>query len=146
MCILAAMSDERTGKCLCGAVNYTARVQSEISACHCDMCRRWSSGPFFGVSCESVRFEGEDALGTIQSSPWAERGFCTKCGSGLFYRVTAEGPHQGMTSVALGTLDDQGGLSLVKEWFIDKRPEVYELAGERECLTEAQVMALFGGG
>jgi hypothetical protein len=38
---------ERTGKCMCGAVSYTAKgVDKEIAACHCSMCRRWASGPF----------------------------------------------------------------------------------------------------
>lgn len=144
--MLRPMSDDRTGKCMCGAVRYTAQgVKPEISACHCDMCRRWSGGPFFAVNCERLVFEDEEALGVIASSAWAERGFCQKCGSGMFYRVTAEGPFQGTTTVALGTLDDQGELTLVREWFIDKRPEVYGLEGQsgRECMTEAQVMAQF---
>jgi len=100
----------------------------------------------FAVSCEGVSFEDESALGVVDSSAWAQRGFCTKCGTGLFYRITAEGPMKGVTSVTLGTLDDPTGLTLVKEWFSDKRPDVYELAGDRECVTEAQVLAMFGGG
>ncbi len=132
---------------MCGAVAFTAHgVNPEISACHCGMCRKWSSGPFFAVSCEELSFGSQEALGMIASSDWAERGFCSKCGSGLFYRITVEGPMKGMTSVALGTLDNQTGLTLTKEWFSDKRPDVYELAGERECVTEAQVLAMFGGG
>ena len=33
------------GRCLCGAVRVrVARLASTMSACHCDMCRRWSGG------------------------------------------------------------------------------------------------------
>ncbi|MCA9704856.1 MAG: GFA family protein, partial [Myxococcales bacterium] len=101
----------------------------------------------FAVGCERLVFDDEEAVGVVTSSAWAERGFCQRCGSGLFYRITAQGAYHGSTTVAVGTLDDQRGLTLVKEWFIDKRPEVYALEGAsgRECVTEAQVFAMFGG-
>jgi len=36
------MPMERTGRCLCGAISYTAKADApRLSACHCDMCRRW---------------------------------------------------------------------------------------------------------
>lgn len=130
---------------MCGAVRYTAHgVKPQASACHCDMCRRWAGGPLLVADCERLEFEGEDALGMITSSEWAERGFCQKCGSGLFFRITAEGPMQGETSVALGTLDDQSGLTLTREWFVDRRPDVYALEGEHECMTGAQIFAQYG--
>lgn len=33
------------GTCLCGAIEVTAPQHNEVSFCHCDMCRKWSSGP-----------------------------------------------------------------------------------------------------
>lgn len=110
------------------------------------MCLRWAGGPWIGVSVKSIDWQDRATVTTIQSSDWAERGFCNKCGSGLFYRITAEGPHHGAGSVSLGALDDGNGLSLTKEWFIDKKPDTYELAGERDCITEAQAFAMFGAG
>lgn len=98
-----------------------------------------------GVVVGSIVWKGEESLGVIKSSDWAERGFCEECGSGLFYRLTAEGKYQGMTSVSLGTLDDPSGITITKEWFIDRKPEAYALAGERTRITEAEVMAMFGG-
>jgi hypothetical protein len=108
------------------------------------MCRRWAGGPFFAVASDEVVWEGE-APGIYASSAWAERGFCRSCGSSLFYRITAEGPHHGLTSLASGTLDDQEGLPLTREWFIDRKPGIYELAGERERLSSAEIAAMFGG-
>lgn len=121
---------------------FRARGVSETaSACHCDMCRRWSSGPFLAVGVQALEpLEGEAT--TIQSSEWAERGFCAACGSGLFFRITAPGEHEGMTTVALGTLEDSSGIELTTEWFHDYKPECYALAGETKKITEAQAMAM----
>jgi hypothetical protein len=129
---------------MCGAVSYTAKgVDKEIAACHCSMCRRWASGPFLGINAKSVEWQGEANIRTIQSSKWAERGFCTQCGTGLFYRITAPGKFSGVTSLAYGTLDDQTGVTLTKEWFIDNKPEAYALAGDRHRVTEAEAFAMF---
>ncbi len=97
------------------------------------------------VSATDVVWDGEDKLRIFTSSSWAERGFCSQCGTGLLYRITAPGPLQGFESLCVGTLDDQSGLELSREWFIDKKPDVYALAGERKRLTTAEVAAMFGG-
>ena len=75
-----------SGKCLCGAVQFEATdVEQHIHACHCSMCRRWNGGPAFAASVGSVTFTGEENITRYESSGWAERGFCSKCGSNLFY-------------------------------------------------------------
>lgn len=130
---------------MCGAVSYKAEVHQEISICHCGMCRQWCGGPLLAVGTDRIAWDGEDNMTVITSSAWAERAFCNKCGSSLFYRVTADGKHKGFTSLAFGTLDDQTGFEAKREFFIDKKPAVYEFAGERKKMTEAEVMAAFGG-
>ena len=138
---------ERQGKCLCGAVTYTAKgIEPKLGACHCAMCRRWTGGPLLSIGSSDVAWAGQDKIRTFKSSDWAERGFCSVCGSALFYRVTAPGPHQGRLHIAFGTLDDQSGFKMNIEFFIDKKPAAYTLAGERKTLTEAEVFAMFGDG
>jgi hypothetical protein len=110
------------------------------------MCRRWASGPYLSTGANEMAWVGDDKITTFKSSDWAERGFCSVCGSALFYRVTAPGPHRGRMHIAFGTLDDQSGFEMKIEFFIDKKPEAYTLAGERKQLTAAEVMAMFGGG
>ena len=67
-----------TGGCLCGAIRF-----------HCSLCRRAHGAAFvtwFGV--ERSRFElvaGADRLVWYQSTPRARRGFCSCCGSTLFF-------------------------------------------------------------
>ena len=43
--------------------------------------------PFMEVTCQDVKFDGEAHISKIRSSEWAERGFCAKCGSNLFYHI-----------------------------------------------------------
>ena len=137
------MSDamRRTGRCLCGAVTYTATLaKAEMSACHCGMCRRWSGGVLLSVGTAGVELEGDVA--TYPSSDWAERGFCPKCGTSLFFRMTAPEKYAGFTSIMFGTLDDQSGIELAVEWFSDRRPDAITLAGERKTITEAEAFAM----
>ncbi len=112
-----------TGRCLCGAVSFTADIGSRIGACHCGQCRRWASGPYFAVAAKNLRFEGEEGLGRYRSSDWAERGFCRKCGSSLFYRMIKEDRYM----MAVGAFDDPSGFELARQVFIDDKPGYYDL-------------------
>jgi len=117
------MTEHMTGQCLCSAVKFTARdVPHQIGVCHCSQCRRVSSGPYFAVAAGSVAFEGEENLGRYRSSDWAERGFCRKCGSSLFYRMIEEDRYM----MAVGSFDDQSGFELARQVFFDEKPGFYD--------------------
>ena len=134
----------KTGGCLCGAVRYTlADAPTRYGACHCGMCRRWTGGVEMGIEVRpgGLTWDRDETLRTYASSDWAERGFCATCGSGLFWRLTAEGPMRGLMSLGVGTLDDGAGLDFDLEVYVDMKPESYAFAGERKRLTEAEVMA-----
>ena len=143
-----SQGSEQTGRCLCGKVTFTiAQPVKHVAVCHCSMCQRWTGGPMMALHCDGpVSFEGEEHVRRFRSSDWAERGFCEACGSAMFYRITADGPMKGATTVAFGTLDDQAGFAIVREWYIDLKPDAYTLEGEREGLTEAQINAMFSMG
>ena len=134
---------ERTGQCMCGAVTVTATPAREsISACHCEMCQRWASGPYLSFQAAT----GYAALGPVQtyeSSGWAERAFCETCGSSLWYRMTADGSMHGQNQVAAGLFENAGGLSPKLELYIDKKPMGYAFEGERRTMTEAEVVAMY---
>lgn len=142
--------ENRAGQCLCGAVRFSVRgAEADVGACHCKMCQRWTGSALLTVTVPAEGFEvlaGEDELKTYASSPWAARTFCDTCGSGLYYEVTAPGPHQGARYLAAGTLDDLEGLRLGHEIFHDRRSPVFDYAGDTTKKTEAEVMAEFGGG
>ena len=127
-----------TGRCLCGAVSFTAQdVDCDVHACHCSICRRWSGGPGFAAGVGSVRFTGAEYVGRYDSSAWAERGFCTRCGTSLFYRLKDRDHY----ILCLGTFDDQSPFRVVNEIFVDEKPASYSLAGEHPRLTGAQFLA-----
>jgi hypothetical protein len=133
-----------TGGCLCGAVRFTAAAPSRaVSACHCDMCRRWTGGPEFAVDCgTAVTFEDERAISVYRSSAWGERAFCARCGSGLFFRFV----ETGVLYVNAGVFDDQSGFALAEEIFVDEKPGWCALAGDTVKKTGAEVMAELSGG
>lgn len=130
-----------SGKCLCGAVTFTAQADSpHLGACHCSMCRKWTGGPLLEVECGiSVQFEGEENIRVYDSSEWGERGFCSKCGSSLFYRVK----ENGSTGIAAGLIDNMSGFSMIAQVCIDDKPPYYSFAEKTREITCAEMFALF---
>ena len=129
-----------TGQCMCGTVKVSATAKKpSVVACHCDMCRRWSAGPFMAVNCQIVTFEGQENIGRIRSSDWAERGFCTRCGSNLFYHLIESSDYQ----IAAGLFDDQSKLRMSLQIFTDRKPDFYEFANDTRLMTAAEVVATF---
>ncbi len=129
---------EATGHCLCGAVAYTAQdVQTDMNTCHCGMCRRWNGGPAFAVMVGEVTFEGEKNITRYQSSEWAERGFCNRCGTNLFFHLKEKDHY----AIWMGSFDDQTQFHLAGEIFVDEKPPAYNLAGEHPRMTGAEFMA-----
>jgi hypothetical protein len=132
---------DRSGSCLCGKVKFTAtQLNPEFHACHCSQCRRWSGGPGLSVDAGGVSFSDASTLATFDSSEWAERGFCTACGSSLFYRLKETGQYM----ISMGTLEDQSGLTLAGEIYIDEKPEGYDFAGKHSRLTGEEFLASMG--
>ena len=132
-----------SGACLCGAVTFTADVISENhSACHCGTCRRLcGGGPFFGVRTRRVEFQGEAAIGRFASSDWAERGFCTTCGTVLFYFLKPRGAYM----MSAGAFTDRAAFRLASEIFVDEKPDGYAFAGDHPRLTAEETIARFAG-
>ena len=91
------------------------------------------------VSTTGASFEGEERLAIYDSSEWAERGFCSKCGTILFYRLKNRDGHE----MSIGTFDDSSSFRMIGEIFVDRKPDAYEFAGDHPRLTEAEAMAKF---
>ena len=138
------MSDDTnvTGKCLCGAVKVTLTGDhKEVGICHCGMCRRWSSGPLMAVDVgQDIEIEGRENVATYRSSEWAERAFCKTCGSNLYYRIV----EADQCIVSAGILDEEDGLALGIQVFIDEKPQFYDLANDTKTMTGAEVFAMYG--
>lgn len=79
-----------TGGCLCGGVRFEVEPPTRWCAhCHCSLCRRAHGAGFvtwFGVALEQFRLDDpERLLAWYRSTPGARRGFCSRCGSTLFF-------------------------------------------------------------
>ena len=131
----------RTGHCLCGAVSFTAHEMGDtFSICYCDMCQRWSGGPYRGVSVptENLEITGRDHISILKTSAFAERAFCSKCGSGIWWRMFA-GPYTGKTSIPVGLLDSRDGLTANSVTFSDLKDHTNEYPEGIEEMDTAAV-------
>lgn len=137
---MSAINNEK-GSCLCGSVRFEVEgVKKEFGACHCEMCRKWTGGPLLSVSAGSmVNFEGSENISVYDSSPWAERGFCSKCGSGLFYRLKSNQHYM----IPMGLFDNCDEMVFNLQVYIDKKPNCYSFAEQTNTMTEAEVIAMY---
>jgi len=129
------------GRCLCGAVEVKATaIEPKLGACHCSSCRTWGGGPYLSIDCKtSVSFTGSVNISVYPSSEWAERGFCSTCGSHLFYRLLQSGDH--IMPAGLFNLDAE--LDFDHQVFIDQKPSYYCFSNETTTMTGAELFAQF---
>lgn len=101
-----------TGGCLCGDVRIEASGQPyRVGLCHCLDCRKHHGALFFAAAIfpeDAVSIEGE-------TSEYAGRHFCPRCGSSVFARFADE------VEVHLGSLDAPDQLMPTYENWIVRR-------------------------
>ncbi len=119
---------EQTGpvmRCLCGGVAvHFSSLPDTVGVCHCAMCRRWTSGPWMAVQAPGCTISGE-TLAVFSSSDFAERGFCTRCGTHIFHRPK-DGPE---LAISAGLLPCEG-LAITREIFHDAKPPWYRFEAQ----------------
>lgn len=143
----AAALHDRSGRCLCGGVRFhVSRLPADLHACHCDNCRRITGICSLAVkiAAQDITITGDDLVASYPSSDWASRSFCSRCGSGLWFRMTAE-PEAADYYLSAGLLDNRNGLRLVEEIYVDRKPDGYAFAGPAERLTGADFEARLAG-
>ena len=117
------------GRCLCGGVQFEVHGPLRpVIYCHCTMCRR-SSGHFGAATAcarEHLRLASTQSLRWYQSSATARRGFCSICGSQLFWEP-ADGHYM---SIWAGTLDTPTGLAPSMHIFVAEKGDYYEITDE----------------
>ena len=129
---------ERSGSCLCGAITFKGDVSDQIQACHCVQCQRWTGGgPLFSSRVAEIAIEGGEMAAAYHASEWGERVVCKTCGSTLWWKMQGKD----VTFVATGLLDDQSGLTVTQEIFVDYRPDWLPPFPGASQSTEAQELA-----
>jgi hypothetical protein len=114
------------GSCLCGAVRF--EVAGELpppDACHCTQCRK-QSGHYWvstDVQKSDLTIDGAEHLSWFRSSEKVQRGFCSRCGSSLFF----EPFHRDWIGVAMGAFDPPTGSRLGLHIFVAEKGDYYDI-------------------
>jgi hypothetical protein len=116
------------GSCLCGAVRFELVPPiRDVVVCHCRQCAKWTGYAVAATAVAPENFrllDGAAELRWYAASDHAERGFCSRCGSSLFWRP-ADGSR---ISVLAGTLEPPTGLVISAHIFLASKSDYYEVA------------------
>ncbi|HLH67408.1 MAG TPA: GFA family protein [Solirubrobacteraceae bacterium] len=123
---------EHHGGCLCGGVRYTVRGPlRDVVLCHCGRCRRTHGHVAAYTACAAADLRlDEDRTLRWYDADERSRGFCSVCGSSLFWRAAG----RDTISISAGTLDPPTGLRTVAQIHTADRGDYYELSGDGDRL------------
>ncbi len=126
------MIDTRTGRCMCGAVQFEARGEPfDVTHCHCHSCRKHNGAAVVtlaGYKDEQVTFHGSPRK-HYASSPGVRRGFCGDCGTPLTWE--GDGGELGpIIEFHISTFDDPGSLAPTAHAFEPERIVWMEIADD----------------
>ena len=134
-------SNNVSARCLCGSVTFLVEhVDPKFTVCHCSDCQTWGGGPLFMASCGTdVEFSGKEFIREYDSSDWATRGFCAKCGTHLFSRFKQTNSY----NMPVGLFPDIPGLEMSMQYFSDLKPSYYCFSNDTPTMTKAEIFAHF---
>ena len=115
-----------TGRCYCERVSYKAKdVSANIVECHCTQCRKQSGHRYASVLTDirSVAIEDESILSWFSASAHAKRGFCSNCGSHMFWRSTTNSD----IAILAASIDDASELTVASHIFVGDKGCYYEI-------------------
>jgi hypothetical protein len=125
-----------TGRCMCGAVTYTViGPLREVTNCYCVRCRRFT-GHHMAATAAAVAdlsIEDQGRRLTWHPVPGAEYGFCSACGSSLFWRSVAS---PGVVSICAGSVEPPTGLRTIEAWWASQASDYFTRPDVPERETE----------
>ncbi|MBX3581143.1 MAG: GFA family protein [Rhizobiaceae bacterium] len=115
-----------SGSCLCGSVRFTATGPLRgVIYCHCSQCRK-QSGHYYAatnVSDQDLSIHGSEKISWYMASQYARRGFCSTCGSVLFWKLNDSSE----ISVLAGAFDTPSDLRGEAHIFVPDKGDYYEI-------------------
>jgi len=123
------MDEIRTGRCLCGAVRFRTRGPLRgVVYCHCSQCRRQTGHYYAATNVEDAQLDidGAEKLTWYAASGFAKRGFCSICGSALFWKRNGAA----VTSIMAGGFDTPSGLKEEAHIFVADKGDYYGIADD----------------
>lgn len=120
------MSEQHKGSCLCGAVRFSAAGPLRgVVYCHCSQCRK-QTGHYFAatnVATDALKIESGETIAWYAASPYAKRGFCSVCGSALFWKHNEADE----ISVMAGAFEQPSDLKAEMHIFVADKGDYYEI-------------------
>jgi hypothetical protein len=115
-----------SASCLCrGVVFEVTGDLNEVVACHCSQCRKTSGhfGASIQVPASQLELLRHDTLAWYESTDQASKGFCTDCGSSLFWNLAGRDGW----SVSAGAFDTAIPVQLSHHCFTSEKGDYYSL-------------------
>lgn len=115
------------GSCLCGGITF--EVSGDLKppdACHCTHCRKQSGHVWAStdVPRSALTIHGAEKLTWFRSSEKVRRGFCSTCGSALFWDPL----QKDIVGVAMGAFDGPTNTRLAMHIFVASKGDYYDIA------------------
>ena len=125
-----------TGSCACGKIRFriTGELRDVVN-CHCDPCRHWTGHFMAGTSAqiEDFFFESDLTLTWWNRTEKVRYGFCSNCGSSLFWEDSGRDKTRAITA---GTLDPPTGLKTVLNIFSNSVSDYHQLDEKIQATSE----------
>ncbi len=118
------------GGCLCGNVQFEIHGEPrDIVNCHCSKCRKFHGnyGAYTSVEVNNLNITKDKSLKWFKSptdeTPNVHRGFCSKCGSSLFW-IPKDQPD---IAIAAGSLDSPTHLKTIGHVWCSQIADYYKI-------------------
>lgn len=115
---------------MCGAVAFEVEGElGEIDGCHCEQCRRWTGHYLASTDVKRSALHVTEARGVkwFQSSDKVRRGFCSECGSSLFFDPLDRQKHDWI-GVSMGAFDKPTRARMALHIFVAEKGDYYDIA------------------
>lgn len=120
------MSASNSGSCNCGSVKFKTNGSLRgVVYCHCSQCRK-QTGLFYAatdIEDENIQVSGLDKVTWYAASDFARRGFCSVCGSALFWKRN----DSSKISIMAGAFENPSELRSECHIFVADKGDFYEI-------------------
>ena len=118
--------NSKIAKCLCGGIKIKVRGKlRHIINCHCSQCMKTHGNYAAYTACpeDQIIFINKRTLKWYKSSAIAKRGFCSRCGASIFYKLNKSKN----ISIAAGMFNNPTKLKTIANIFVKGKLDYYRL-------------------
>ena len=119
----------KIAQCLCGGIKIKVKGKlADVINCHCSQCRKTHGNYSTYTHCldENVTFISKKTLKWYHSSKVGKRGFCSRCGASIFYKLNKSKN----ISIAAGMFNNPTTLKNNSNIFVKGKLDYYKLDPE----------------